>query len=189
MSHVPSATSIFSTLLQDRSRPESPALSLEEEVTAFFDELHDPLIRYLMSFRLGVHDAEDVIQDVFLVLFKHLQANKPRANLRGWVFRVAHNLGLKRQRKIRDSRLQNYEETLFPPASGLNPEEELLHVQRTKRLMAIVHALPDRNRHCLFLRAEGLRYREIAHVLGISLGSVANALEQSLKRLSDAESR
>ena len=39
------------------------------------------------------------------------------------------------------------------------------------RLMAVVHALPEADQGCLRLRAEGLRYREIAAVLGMSLGS------------------
>jgi DNA-directed RNA polymerase specialized sigma24 family protein len=37
------------------------------------------------------------------------------------------------------------------------------------------------------LRAEGLQYREISHALGISLGTVANALARSLARLHRAE--
>jgi len=43
--------------------------------------------------------------------------------------------------------------------------------------------LPEEDRRCLVLRAEGLRYREIASVLEISLGSVALSLERSLTRL------
>lgn len=189
MSHVRSAFSTFDALVQDRRKLGGAALSLEDEVTSFFDELHDPLIRYLMSFRLGIHDAEDVIQEVFLALFRHLRAGKPRTNIRGWIFRVAHNLGLKRQRKGPESLAPNVQNSELPADPGLNPEEELLHIQRTTRLLAVVRALPDRHRHCLFLRAEGLRYREIADVLGISVGSVAIALERSLKRLSEAESR
>ena len=46
-----------------------------------------------------------------------------------------------------------------------------------------MNALPERDRRCLFLRAEGVRYRDIAHQLGISLGSVANAIARALARL------
>lgn len=54
-------------------------------------------------------------------------------------------------------------------------------------LLAVVRALPELDQWCLSLRAEGLRYREIAGVLGISLGAVANSLEKSLFRLTRAE--
>ena len=60
-------------------------------------------------------------------------------------------------------------------------------LQRQNRLLAVVKALRELDRCCLSLRAEGLRYREIAEVLGISLGSVANSLEKSLSRLSRAD--
>jgi RNA polymerase sigma-70 factor (ECF subfamily) len=43
--------------------------------------------------------------------------------------------------------------------------------------------LPEVDRLCVQLRAEGLKYREIAHILGISLGGVANTLARSFHRL------
>jgi RNA polymerase sigma-70 factor (ECF subfamily) len=53
------------------------------------------LLRYLSSFGVSVPDGEELIQESFLSLFKHLRAGKPRENLRGWLFRVTHNLALK----------------------------------------------------------------------------------------------
>jgi RNA polymerase sigma-70 factor, ECF subfamily len=70
-----------------------------------------------------------------------------------------------------------------------NPEEEVAHGQRVKRLRAVVNALPEQDRYCLYLRAEGLRYREIAATLGISLGAVSMALTRSLARLARADKR
>jgi len=49
--------------------------------------------------------------------------------------------------------------------------------------MAVVEALPEQDRRCLFLRAEGLRYREIAEILDMSLGGVSLSLARSLARL------
>ena len=64
-----------------------------------------------------------------------------------------------------------------------DPEAILLQRQRRQRLQAIVEALPERDRQCLFLRAEGLRYREIAQTLGVSLGAVAKSLTRTVSRL------
>jgi RNA polymerase sigma-70 factor (ECF subfamily) len=61
--------------------------------------------------------------------------------------------------------------------------------QRCKRLRAVVAALPEKDQHCLRLRAEGLRYREIATVLGMSLGAVSISLTRSLARLARADGR
>ena len=68
---------------------------IEREVIELFDQFRDPLLRYALSFGISVHDAEEVIQEVFLSLFRHLQLRRSRKNLRGWLFRVAHNLALK----------------------------------------------------------------------------------------------
>jgi RNA polymerase sigma-70 factor (ECF subfamily) len=50
-------------------------------------------------------------------------------------------------------------------------------------MQAVLRALPEQDRFCLYLRAEGLRYREIAATLGISLGGVSIALARSLARM------
>ncbi len=158
----------------------------ELEVIQLFDELRSQLLRYLLGFGLQAPDGEEVIQEVFLALFQHLRRGRSRHNLRGWIFRVAHNLGLKR-------RLARTRETALPSGDALaatwpdpaeNPEEQLLSDQRHQRLQAILRALPEQDQWCLSLRAEGLRYREIAEVLDMSLASVSASLARSLARLS-----
>ncbi len=67
------------------------------------------------------------------------------------------------------------------------PEEHASSMQRQKRLLAVVAALPQQDRLCFNLRAEGLRYREIADVLGISLGTVSASLTRTLARLMRAD--
>ena len=69
----------------------------EREVIDLFDQFRNPLLRYVVSLGLSFHDGEEIIQEVFLALFRHLQLGKSRRNLRGWVFRVAHNLALKQR--------------------------------------------------------------------------------------------
>src|SRR6202453_533965 len=65
------------------------------EVMNLFEQFRSPLLRYVLSFGMSVHDAEEVTQEVFRWLFRHLQLRKTRRNLRGWIFCVAQNLALK----------------------------------------------------------------------------------------------
>jgi RNA polymerase sigma-70 factor (ECF subfamily) len=125
-----------------------------------------------------------------MALFQHLRQKKSRVNLQGWVFRVAHNSALKqRVRARRESERFSYVPDLLARKQDLSPgpEQSLAASQRRQLLLSVVRALPEQDRCCLSLRAEGLRYREIAEVLGISLGSVAASLEKSLSRLTRAE--
>jgi RNA polymerase sigma-70 factor (ECF subfamily) len=170
------------------------ASSLEEEVVSLFDQMQDRLLRYLFSIGLPTPDGEEIVQEVFLALFQHLQRGKPRHNLCAWVFQVAHNLALKRRnitQRNRQTLLQyggtSAENFFMDPAPS--PEDELARTQRQTRLHAVLRALPEQDRHCLALRAEGLTYREIARVLDISLGSVSLSLGRSLERFARADER
>jgi RNA polymerase sigma-70 factor, ECF subfamily len=163
---------------------------LEEEVVSLFDQLRSPVLRYLFSFRIPAPDAEEIVQEVFLSLFQHLRQGKSRANLQGWVFRVAHNLALKHRTRIRrQAEHFSYRPEPAEVSGDLTPgpQERMEVIERQQCLLAVVRALPEQDRCCLSLRAEGLRYREIAEVLGISLGAVANSLERSLSRLARAD--
>jgi RNA polymerase sigma-70 factor, ECF subfamily len=165
---------------------------LEREVMRLFDEFRGPLLRYGLSLGISVHDAEEVVQETFLALFKHLQQGRPRQNLRGWIFRVTHNLALKQSYTLKAARdrMEPAESMAEEPQDpGPTPEEQMSQMQRRRRLLAVVQALPQTDQSCLRLRAEGLRYREIAAVLGVSLGTVSMSLARSLSRLIRADGR
>ncbi len=173
----------------EKGRPTSTS-ELEDEVAALFDQFRMPVLRFILSFRIPVADAEELVQEVFLKLFHHLRQGRPRVNLQGWIFRVANNEALKNR-----ARGKRYSDRFIhiPGLSGVaadhdpGPEQAVATLQRRERLLTLVAALPEQDQHCLALRAEGLRYREISEVLGISLGSVAASLEKSLSRLARAE--
>lgn len=166
-------------------RQEGPT-SLEIEVTQMFDDLRAPLLRYLGSFGLASQDGEEIVQEVFLALFLHLREGKPRTNLPAWIFRVAHNLGLKRCLANRKAPVEEVEPAVHVDPT-LDPEQLAASRQRRERLLAVVRALPEQDRRCLYLRAEGLRYRDITEVLGMSLGAVAQSVARSLERLNRAD--
>jgi RNA polymerase sigma-70 factor (ECF subfamily) len=184
-----------SNTLVDASGAETQATSPsanEEKMVRLFDEVRIPLLRYLSAFPLALPDAEDIIQEAFLALFQQLQRGKSHHYVRGWLFRAAHNLAIKKTVRSRSDiertgSLIAVEELVIDPA--LNPEDQFAFNQAQKRLMSVVRALPQQHRWCLYLRAEGLRYREIAEVLDMSLGAVSLSLERSLAHIARAAKR
>lgn len=162
------------------------SLALHEEIVMLFNSFRGRLLRYAVSLSLPVADGEDVVQDAFLVLYRHLRQGRSRENLPGWLFRVTHHLALKRRMRYQlESRMANDRQhpLLCVCDSTATPEEQILVSERHSHLQAVLRALPEIDRCCLLLRAEGLRYREIAETLGISLGSVSNSLARSLARM------
>jgi RNA polymerase sigma-70 factor (ECF subfamily) len=167
---------------------------LEEEVVALFDQMQDRLLRYLLSTGVPVQDGEEIVQEVFLALFQHLQRGKSRRNLRAWVFQVAHNLSVKHYVARRRDRRNLVDPGEAPAEDSFidrtpNPEDQLAGTQRQAHLQSVLRALPEHDRRCLSLRAEGLTYREIGQVLDMSLGAVALSLGRSLARFARAEKR
>ena len=164
----------------DFSRP-IETVSVEDQVMELFTEMHAPIYRHLIWLHLQSDQAEDIVQETFLRLYQHLsRPNAPRRNLRGWVWRVAHNLGLNlcvssnRMQSRKELNLDEISTWLVDP--GLNPEQSLLQSQSEQRLNVGIERLSARDRLCIDLRAQGMGYREIASVLGIGRSTVADTL-------------
>ena len=185
--HVPPSDSSLALPIAEAASSPKPS-RLEEEVVSLFDQMQDRLLRYLLSLGLPAPDGEEIVQEVFLALFQHLRRGKPRHNLRAWVFQVAHNLALKQRNAARRIQ-QKVAETDEAIDQSPNPEDQVVSHQRQGRLLGVLRALPEQDRRCLTLRAEGLNYREIAQVLGISLGAVSLSLGRSLARFARADER
>ena len=190
MSSFPTSTSSAIDLVRRLSAQRATKdLSLEEEVLRLFDLMRTRLLKYAVSFGISIQDGEDIVQETFLALFHHLRRGRCDDNLHGWLFRVTHNLSLKRRLKALREQvgMDANEAERFDPSP--NPEESMLFGERHGRLQAILQVLPLEDQLCLRLRNEGFRYREIAQVVGISLGSVSASLSRSLTRLEKADLR
>jgi len=165
-------------VLRDRA-----ALALQDQVTQLFLEARDDVYRYLLS--LGIHppQAQEGAQEVFLRLYATLKKGENIQNPRAWIFRVAHNLGLKiRARQNNQAPFDpDLEAQIAAPA--LNPEQSLIEREQTLRFHSAVQRLSEQQRRCLSLRMEGLRYPEIGSVLGISASAVGEFLRRAIARL------
>src|SRR3989442_9497676 len=71
------------------------AASLQDQVAQLFLESRDDVYRYLLGLGLYPPQAQEGAQEVFLRLYATLKKGEKIQNPRAWIFRVAHNLGLK----------------------------------------------------------------------------------------------
>ena len=155
------------------------------EVTALYRELRKPLLRYLVCLGLSADEAQDVVQDAFLILHRHLTSGGSQENIRGWVFRVAHNQAR--------NRLTSYDRRFATPLDAgaefvlheATPERAVLEKERFRQLGKAIRLLADSERECLLLRAAGLRYREIGEVLAIPTSTVADTVDRAIKKLAE----
>ncbi len=161
------------------------------EVMQLFRELRTPLYSYLICSGVQAHEAEDVIQETFLRLHEQLRQGVRIADPRPWLFRVAHNLSVSFHRSAR--RWIHPEQSADPDEAvswaeqadrRLNPEDVYLQKESLQRLETGLASLTQQQSQCLLLRVEGLKYREIASIMGIGVSSVSELIQRAIVRLS-----
>lgn len=176
-------------LLGSNAIEERRILTHRERVVQLFREIRVPLYSYLVCIGVKPHEADDIVQEAFLRLHHQLESGANIEEPRAWVFRVARNVSLNAQR---DQRRLVSESDLDPNESsklelqcdlGPNPEELYRRKEVMQRLDAGIAQLTEPQRQCVHLRAQGLRYREIAVVLGVSVSSAAELLQRAIVRL------
>lgn len=157
-------------------------------VLAHYDREHLALTRYLMFLGMNSDAARETVQETFLKLHEHLLANGDRTNLRAWLYRVAHNLARNVQLSFRSRKTDPLDDfTVFREAAVDNnsAEQELLAKERLLLLRQAINQLNTAQRECLVLRSQGLKYREIAEVLNLSVSTVAEHVQRALGRLKE----
>src|ERR1017187_4799025 len=164
-------------------RQEGAGSALQTQVAQLFEECREDVYRYLITLGLTPARAQDATQEVVLPLYAALKGGEQIESPRGWVFRVAHNWGLKvRALHAAESPFDpDLEARLAAPAH--DAEYDLLKRERMVSIPHAVESLSDQQKRCLFLRMEGLRYPEIAAAMGISASAVCEFLRRAMARL------
>jgi RNA polymerase sigma-70 factor (ECF subfamily) len=157
---------------------------LQDRVAELFTAARDDVYRYLLTLGLTPPRAQEAVQEVFLRLYATLRKGEEIENPRAWVFRVAHNHGLKlRAQQASESAFDQELETRLTASSSTDPEHVLLERERMLRFHRAIGGLSEQQRRCLFLRLNGLRYPEIGSALGISPSAVGEFLRRAVVRL------
>lgn len=152
--------------------------------TEVFEHMHQPLLRYAAQL---IHDhtaAYDVVQDVFLNLWRTRATLRPERSLRALLYTMVRNrcFNYNRDRKAESVGLQ-----LLPPRSvQAEPHLDAQHDANVIRqqVQAWITELPKRRREAFLLsRYEGLRHEEIAEVMGLTKRTVTNHIMLALQHL------
>ncbi len=181
--------------VQERSAPAEPGATVARRVETYFAELRAPVYAYAVSVVYRPDIAEDLTQETFLRLYMHLAAGGDFDNVKAWAFRVCHNLAINYMKK--HPRDAAGEGAVHGPLSANDvweniaalepdPETRLLEQERNRMFASRVRRLTERQMRCLYLRAEGLRYREIADQLDITISTVVDTLTRAVERLRKA---
>lgn len=167
-----------------------------EAFASLVEAYQDRLLRLCERLLGDVEEARDAAQETFLKAYRKAADFKPQGQVYTWLYRIAVNLcfnKLRRRKLVRFFSLaggdDDAETAAFePPDGAADPLAALESRRRWQATRRAIDALPDNQRAVLVLaRFEGLSYRQISEVLGITEGAVESRLVRAMRRLDRAQ--
>jgi RNA polymerase sigma-70 factor (ECF subfamily) len=148
-----------------------------------YDE-YAPLVYSYIYRRVGdAMLAENLVGEVFARVLSAIRSHQAwRTSFRGWLYRIAHNLIVDHHRRQPDDPVLQLEEGRV--AAGEDPADALREKASRERLLSAVQELTADQQQVLVLRfGEGLTAREVAKVMGKSVGAVESLQHRGLASL------
>ena len=183
-----------STLLPRNLRPAEvlrimPSAALKR--SADFEQLALPLFASLYNHAHWLthspSEAEDLVQETFAKAFRAFDSFQHDTNFKAWIFRILRNTFLTTRAGIAASRtvfIEDHPDTLDCTASGPSPEDTLIRLDNQAALHTALQQLPPQLREPLLLcDVEELKYKDIALVLDIPIGTVMSRLSRARRAL------
>ncbi len=173
--------------------------SNRKRLEQLFQDNYRSIFNFFLRRNFPRAECYDLTQETFARAMKGLERFTDEASEATWLFRIARNLWLNKERDRRRLKRQRPEvpfELAFPDeqeipdrraflggTEEMSPEQRLLQLEQVKRVRDALQKLPPQRRRCLVLRLEGLKYREIADLLGVSLQAVRSHLSQARQQM------
>lgn len=176
--------------------PADDARYLAEVRREAFEQLvsrtREPLRRYLERRQRcrDAHLADDVIQEVFIQLYRRAEQYDPEKSFWGWLYRIAHNKYIDALRRAKpgdrgtgDEGNDGWPREHLSP--GPAPDAALLEDERRRRLDAAIERLPAVQRDIVRRKIDGAQGKEIAREIGKSQAYVSQAYHEALEWVRD----
>ncbi len=163
-----------------------------ELVLKYQDRLFGTLVHMLGS----VHDARDIGQEAFLSAYEKLGTFRKESSFYSWLFRIAYNAAISSRRKKgrNTTSIDHYRETTGDEPTDKNPASLPSHRLQTEQLQQEVREALDQlgadYRDAIVLKEiEGLKYEEIAELLGCPIGTVRSRIFRARRELKEILSK
>ena len=159
----------------------------EGNIKAFetlFRSCYEPLCRYAYRFVEDMETAEEIVQDLFYVLWKERENLQIFTSVNGYLYRSVKNKSLQyvEKEKVRDEYRNRYAENA--DMEIFTPQEELEYKELEQQMQEALYRLPERRQKIFRMnRMEGKKYNEIARELNISVKTVEAEISKVLREL------
>jgi len=154
---------------------------------AWLEEHRGIVVKVTRSFAPAPADAADLQQEMLLQLWNSLTSYAGQAKPSTWIYRVCLNTALtwRRGTTRRERRIEPGADLARLPAGTACPAERAGDAELLDQLYAAIHALPMFDRALMLLALDGLAYREIAEITGLTENHVGVSLTRARQRLGE----
>jgi RNA polymerase sigma-70 factor, ECF subfamily len=163
--------------LETRETRDERRAQFEREALVHLDAMYS----FALKLARGRDDAEDLVSDTLLRAFERWEQYHLGTNIRAWLFTILYHVFVSRKRRIDAREVQQPEDTegwaLFEAVGEADPESSFYDSFLDDEVTRAIRALPLEYRSAVVLSdLQGLRYAEIADMLGIPEGTVKSRL-------------
>ncbi len=173
----------------DNALMSAVAAGTVSKLAVLFERHHRALYRYFMSMTRDPQTSEDLVQDVFFRILRFRATYDPRQSFTAWMYQIARNANVDRIRQKRGEVLDIDELGLGnrePVSPDPDPEATAVRTQDLERVRQAMELLPPEKREILvFCRFQGMKYEEIAEVLGCGVGTVKVRVYRAMRALAE----
>lgn len=159
-------------------------MGLPENVEEIYEAERDNLYSYLLYLGVPPPQAQELTQEAFLKLYLKMKAGESILNAKAWLYKVTYHLAARHYRT--EPRFDQLDADFSAAAEQRNPEAQLIDRERMATLARSIRELSPQQRNCLYLRGQGLRYREIAEIIGVRTSTVSVFLQRAVARLKES---
>ena len=166
-------------------------LTHTEDETAYvrlYRIYYTSLFQFSFSFVKNRSAAEEIVSDVFMQLWQIRKKLDTISNLTVYLYTCIRNHSLNYIRKNKRETTSTLDgESFSVPCSSANPEQLYITAELAKKIDEVIEQLPEKCRIIFKLvREDGLKYREVAEVLDISVKTVETQMGIAMKRINQA---
>ncbi|OGU54238.1 MAG: hypothetical protein A2V66_12305 [Ignavibacteria bacterium RBG_13_36_8] len=148
-----------------------------------FKKYCQSLIYFSRRYVFDKQIAENIVQDVFAGIWQKRQNLDPSQSIKAYLFAAVKNESFKYLRHI-NVESRSYDRVIKLVNIEKTPEEILDEKELRDRLNSAINDLPEKCREIFFMsRFDGLKYSEIAEILGISIKTVETQMGRAFKKL------
>lgn len=146
----------------------------------------DKLYRFALSIVGNRYDAEDILQEVLIKIWKKWDYFDSLENKEAWCMTVTRNMSIDKLRAAKRRPTTDIENYYHLSDDNPTPEKSLVSDNQMSMILDVINELPTVQKDVVHLRdIEGYKYKEISDILGISVDQVKVNLHRARKVLKE----